>query len=67
MAQALATEHAAEREPLQSMTHPVLGAIRTLEQPVRFAGASRGGSSAAPRLDEHGAAIRAALAEGRWP
>jgi CoA:oxalate CoA-transferase len=67
MAQALATEQAALRDPLQPMAHPVVGTIRTLEQPVRFAGASRGGLSAAPRLDEHGAAIRAALADGRWP
>jgi crotonobetainyl-CoA:carnitine CoA-transferase CaiB-like acyl-CoA transferase len=49
------------------MTHPTLGAIRTLEQPVRFEGASRGGLAAAPRLGEHGADIRAELARERKP
>jgi CoA:oxalate CoA-transferase len=63
MAQALD----AGRDPLQAMTHPRLGTIRTLEQPVRFAGATRGGLNAAPALDEHGAAIRAGLASGGWP
>jgi CoA:oxalate CoA-transferase len=67
MAQALASEQAALRDPLQAMMHPVVGAMRTLEQPVRFAGASRGGIMAAPRLDEHGAAIRASLGGGLWP
>ena len=62
MAQALQSEQAAVRSPLQEMTHPTLGFIRTLEQPVRFDGASRGGLAAAPRLGEHGAQIRAELA-----
>ncbi|NDP41612.1 MAG: CoA transferase [Aromatoleum sp.] len=62
MAQALGSEQAALRQPLQQMTHPVLGAIRTLEQPVRFDGASRGGLAAAPLLGEHSAQIRAELA-----
>jgi CoA:oxalate CoA-transferase len=67
MAQALAAGQDARRDPLQAMAHPRLGTIRTLEQPVRFAGATRGGLSAAPALDEHGAAIRAGLAGGGWP
>jgi CoA:oxalate CoA-transferase len=66
IAQALGSEQARSRDPLQAMTHPTLGAIRTLEQPVRFEGASRGGLAAAPRLGEHGADIRAELArEGK--
>jgi CoA:oxalate CoA-transferase len=62
MAQALGSEQAAIREPLQQMTHPVLGMIRTLEQPVRFDGASRGELAAAPLLGEHSVQIRAELA-----
>ncbi len=62
IAQALASEQAALRDPLQQMSHPLLGAIRTLEQPVRFAGASRGGLAAAPALGQHSAEIRAEVA-----
>jgi CoA:oxalate CoA-transferase len=62
IAQALGSEQAALRDPLQQMTHPVLGIIRTLEQPVRFAGASRGGLAAAPTLGQHSAEIRAEIA-----
>ncbi len=62
IAQALDSRQAAERDPLQQMEHPVLGAIRTLEQPVRFAGASRGGMAAAPMLGQHSAEIRAEIA-----
>jgi crotonobetainyl-CoA:carnitine CoA-transferase CaiB-like acyl-CoA transferase len=40
----------------------VLGTIRTLEQPVRFDGASRGELAAAPLLGEHSVQIRAELA-----
>ncbi len=65
--EAIDIERAAGRDPLQTMTHSTLGAIRTLEQPVRFGGASRGGLAAAPTLGEHGAAIRAAIATGEWP
>jgi CoA:oxalate CoA-transferase len=61
MQQALDSGHAAARDPLQRMTHPVAGEIRTLEQPVRFDGAPRGGLAAAPLLGEHGAQIRAEL------
>ncbi len=64
MAQALASEQAALRDPLQQMTHPVVGLIRTLEQPVRFDGASRGGLAAAPLLGQHSGQIRAELATG---
>jgi CoA:oxalate CoA-transferase len=67
IAQALGSEQARARDPLQAMTHPTLGAIRTLEQPVRFEGASRGGLAAAPRLGEHGADIRAELARESEP
>ena len=62
IAQALDSRQAAARDPLQQMEHPVLGAIRTLEQPVRFAGASRGGVAAAPMLGQHSAEIRAEIA-----
>jgi CoA:oxalate CoA-transferase len=62
IAQALGSEQAALRDPLQQMTHPVLGAIRTLEQPVRFDGLTRGGLAAAPLLGQHSAEIRAEIA-----
>ena len=62
IAHALSSEQAAVRDPLQQMSHPTLGDIKTLEQPVRFAGATRGGLAAAPLLDEHGAEIRAEIA-----
>jgi CoA:oxalate CoA-transferase len=62
MAEALGSEQAAVRDPLQQMTHPTLGIIRTLEQPVRFDGADRGQLPAAPGLGEHSAQIRAELA-----
>lgn len=58
-AQALASDQAGARPPLQDVAHPTLGALPTPEQPVRFAGATRGGSAPAPRLDEHGPAIAA--------
>jgi len=60
--QALHSQQVALRDPLQQMTHPVLGMIRTLEQPVRFDGVSRGGLAAAPLLGQHSAEIRAELA-----
>ena len=63
--QALRSQQAALRDPLQQMTHPVLGTIRTLEQPVRFVGASRGELPAAPMLGQHSAEIRAELAVER--
>jgi len=62
IAQALGSEQAALRDPLQQMIHPVLGAVRTLEQPVRFDGAPRGGLAAAPTLGQHSAEIRAEVA-----
>src|SRR5512144_1669436 len=62
IAQALGSEQAALRDPLQQMVHPELGAIRTLEQPGRFDGAPRGGLAAAPTLGQHNAEIRAEVA-----
>src|SRR5512144_1424251 len=62
IAQALGSEQAALRDPLQQMIHPELGAIRTLEQPGRFDGAPRGGLAAAPTLGQHNAEIRAEVA-----
>ena len=56
-AEALASDQAAARPPLQTVAHPTLGSLLTPEQPVRFAGAPRGGARAAPRLDEDGEAV----------
>ncbi len=58
MAQAQETAIAAGRPPNQTVPHPQLGNINVPEQPVRFGTAPRGGLSSAPRLDEHGSAIR---------
>lgn len=65
IAQALNSEQALARDPLQRMQHPTLGTISTLEQPVRFAGTSRGGLAAAPGLGEHSEAIRTELTSER--
>jgi CoA:oxalate CoA-transferase len=58
IAQALSSDQVAGRDLLQTITHPMLGAMRVPLQPVHFGGLSRGGTAPAPRLDEHGAAIR---------
>jgi CoA:oxalate CoA-transferase len=60
-AQALASEQVAARPVLQTVAHPNLGPISVPEQPVRFAGAPRGGLAPAPRLGEHTKAIRDCL------
>lgn len=47
---------------------PAHGGARAVRPPVQFAGARSASVRAAPLLDEHGAAIREALARGaRWP
>ena len=58
-AQALASDQARARPPLQEVAHAALGSLLAPEQPVRFDGAPRGGSVGAPRLDEHGPLIAA--------
>lgn len=58
-AQALASPQAAARPVTQEVEHPRLGRLAVPEQPVRFAGASRGGLKPAPRLGEHTDAVLA--------
>jgi CoA:oxalate CoA-transferase len=50
---ALASDHARARPVVQEVAHPALGALPVPEQPVRFAGAARGGATPAPRLGAH--------------
>lgn len=57
-AQAQATAIAIGRPSNQPVAHPHLGSMDVPEQPVRFGNARRGGVAPAPRLDEHGCAIR---------
>jgi CoA:oxalate CoA-transferase len=52
-----ASNYVRERSILSTTTHPVLGAIPAMEQPVHFAGLARGRQRAAPALDEHHAAV----------
>jgi len=47
---------AAARPVVQQVAHPALGPINVPEQPVRFAGVSRGGSASAPQLGAAGQA-----------
>ncbi len=56
-AQALASDQAKARPILQTVDHPVLGALKVPEQPVRFKGSARGGLEAAPRLGSETDAI----------
>jgi CoA:oxalate CoA-transferase len=53
IADALASEQAAARPLLQSVTDPDLGALLLPEQPARFSGIRRGLTGRAPRLGEH--------------
>jgi CoA:oxalate CoA-transferase len=46
-------DYVAERALLPSVTHPTLGAIRVMEQPVHFNGLPRGRQRPAPALGEH--------------
>ncbi len=52
-AQALASEQAETRPVVQQVERDGLGRIAVPEQPVRFAGAARGGRGAAPTLGQH--------------
>jgi CoA:oxalate CoA-transferase len=56
-AQALTSDQARARPPLQPVAHATLGPLLTPEQPVRFVGAPRGGIIPAPRLGEHGRSL----------
>lgn len=49
--------HAAERGLLPEVSHPKLGPIRIMEQPVHFSGLSRGNQRPAPSLGQDNAEI----------
>lgn len=59
--QAWRSDQAQARGLASEVAHPALGRLSLPEQPVHFSGSPRGGRSAAPGLNEHGAAIRAEL------
>ncbi len=61
--EAWTSEQSVARGLTSPVTHPLLGPIDVPEQPVHFAGSPRGGRRAAPGLDEHGAQIRAEMAQ----
>jgi CoA:oxalate CoA-transferase len=46
-----------ERTVLSTTTHPLLGTIPAMEQPVHFSGLGRGRQRPAPALDEHHQAV----------
>ena len=56
-AEVFAGPQVAARGLLPETTHPRLGAIRTMEQPVHFSGLARGRQRPAPALGEHNAQI----------
>lgn len=61
--QTLASEHAASREMVQDIPHPVEGSFKALGFPVKLSKSPQAVRYPPPLLDEHGAEIRFELAE----
>jgi formyl-CoA transferase/CoA:oxalate CoA-transferase len=57
--------HTAARKLIVELEHPLLGVVRSIGVPVKFAGAGVGYRRHPPLLDEHGAEIRAEISSQR--